>query len=413
MSGWALVRQRFDLTRIEDIDAAVGAAFVRADARRRIAPGMSIAITAGSRGIDAIVPVLRAAVAAVRELGATPFLTAAMGSHGGATGEGQREVLRGYGITEEAVGCEIRSAMDVVPLGTTEGGVEVFCDRHAFESDGIVVVGRVKPHSILTGDLGSGLLKMCAIGLGKRNGADALHAKGLQHHLVAAARLVLARAPIAFGIALVENAHDRLALLEGVAPEEFEAADRRLLARARAYLPQVPFDPLDVLIVDAIGKNISGAGMDPNVIGMWRRNGGTPDRLIERIVALDLTGESHGNAVGVGMADLITRRLRSKIDEQATYMNAATSGFLAGAKIPLTLSSAREAIELACKPFDPHAARIVRIVDTAHLEYLQVSPALLLDVAADARLEIVDQPCPLEYDGSGELVPLRDVVERS
>lgn len=413
MSGWALVHQRFDLARIDDPGAAVRAAFARVEAQRRIAPGASIAITAGSRGIDAIVPVLRAVASAVQELGATPFLTAAMGSHGGATAEGQREVLRGYGITEQAVGCEIRSSMEVVPLDVTEAGVEVFCDRQAFESDGIVVVGRVKPHSILTGDLGSGLLKMSAIGLGKRNGADALHAKGLQSNLVAAARLILARAPIAFGIALVENAHDRLALLEGVRPAEFEAADRRLLARARAYLPQVPFDPLDVLIVDAIGKNISGAGMDPNVIGMWRRNGGLPDRLIERIVALDLTDESHGNAVGVGMADVITRRLRSRIDEQATYMNAATSGFLAGAKIPLTLPSAREAIELACKPFDPRSARIVRIADTAHLEYLQVSPSLLLDVAADARLEIVAQPCPLEYDDRGELVPLREVVERS
>ncbi|TAM75889.1 DUF2088 domain-containing protein [bacterium] len=407
MPDWALIRQQFDLTRIDDPAAAVRAAFAQVDAQRRITPQASIAITAGSRGVDAIVPVLRAVAAGVRALGATPFLSAAMGSHGGATGEGQREVLRGYGITEDAVGCEIRSSMDVVALGTTEAGVDVFCDRQAFESGGIIVVGRVKPHSILTGDLGSGLLKMSAIGLGKRHGADALHTKGLQSNLVAAARVALARAPIVFGIALVENAHDRLALLEGVPPEEFEAADCRLLARARAYLPQIPFDPLDVLIVDEVGKNISGAGMDPNVIGMWRRIGGVPDRSIARIVALDLTDESHGNAVGVGMADIITQRLRSRIDEQATYMNAATSGFLAGAKIPLTLPSAREAIDLACKPFDPRSARIVRIEDTAHLEYLQVSPALLLDVAADARLEIVAQPCPLQFDAGGELVPLR------
>lgn len=407
MTDWALVRQHFDLTRIDDPAAAVRAAFAQAGAERRIAPKASIAITAGSRGVDAIVPVLRAVAAGVRALGATPFLTAAMGSHGGATDEGQREVLRGYGITEDAVGCEIRSSMDVVALGTTEAGVDVFCDRHAFESDGIIVVGRVKPHSILTGELGSGLLKMSAVGLGKRHGADALHVKGLQSNLVAAARVVLARAPIAFGIALVENAHDRLALLEGVAPEAFEAADRRLLARARAYLPQIPFDPLDVLVIDEIGKNFSGAGMDPNVIGMWRRNGGVPDRSIARIVALDLTDESHGNAIGVGMADVITRRLRSRIDEQATYMNAATSGFLAGAKIPLTLPSAREAIDLACKPFDPRSVRIVRIADTAHLEYLQVSSALLLDAAADARLEVVARPYPLQYDGRGELAPLR------
>ncbi|TAM57799.1 DUF2088 domain-containing protein [bacterium] len=404
MSDWALIRQRFDVTAVADPAAAVEAAFASVGATRRIAPGASIAITAGSRGIDAIVPVLRAVVGAVKALGAKPFLTAAMGSHGGATDQGQREVLRGYGITEEAIGCEIRSSMEVVALGATTGGVEVFCDRQAFESDGIIVVGRVKPHSILTGDLGSGLLKMCAIGLGKRHGADALHAKGLQEHLVAAARRVLTRAPIAFGVALVENARDRLALVEGVVPEEFEEADRRLLARARAAMPGIPFDPLDVLIIDEIGKNISGAGMDPNVIGMWRRIGGAVDRRIERIVALDLTAASHGNAVGVGMADVISRTLRAKIDEGATAMNAMTSGFLAGAKIPLTLPTAREAVALACKPFDAGAARIAHIRNTADLEYLHVSPALLPAVAADPRLEIVTQPSPLAYDGGGALL---------
>jgi hypothetical protein len=406
LGEWALVRQRFDATRIDEPRVAVAAAFDAAAARERIASGARVAITAGSRGIDAIVPVLRAVADEVRALGAQPFITAAMGSHGGATAEGQREVLDGYGITEAAIGCPIRSSMEVVSLGTIETGFEVFFDRSAFEADAVIVVGRVKPHSILTGELGSGLLKMSAVGLGKQRGADSIHVHGLQENLVPAARHVLARTPIAFGIALVENAFDRLAIVEGVVPEAFEDADRRLLARARAFLPQLPFDPLDVLIVDEIGKNISGAGMDPNVIGMWRRNGGAPDRQIARIVALDLTAESHGNAVGVGMADLITERLRGKIDLAATAMNAVTSGFLAGAKIPLAFPSAREAIEIACKPFDPEAMRGVRIRDTAHLEYLQITRALLDGARRDPRLEVVAQPSPLRFDEAGDLTPL-------
>jgi hypothetical protein len=391
-ADWTVVRQRFEGRRIEDVEAAVGRAFESGGAAARIKPGASIAVTAGSRGIDAIVPVLRAVAGRLRALGAHPFVTAAMGSHGGATGEGQREVLRGYGITEATMGCPVRSSMEVVSLGLTDTGFEVFCDRNAFESDGIVVVGRVKPHSILTGDLGSGLLKMTAIGLGKQRGADSIHVQGVAAHLVSAARRVLARAPIALGIALVENAYDRLAIVEGVGPEGFEEADRRLLAQARAWLPRLPAAllPLDVLIVDRIGKDISGAGMDPNVIGMWRRNGGEPDVAIARIVALDLSDASHGNAIGVGMADLITASLEQKIDRHAMAMNALTSGFLSGAKVPIALPTAQAAIDEACRPFARERLRAMRIQDTAHLEYLRVSPVLGAEATAIDDLEIAD-----------------------
>jgi hypothetical protein len=327
-----------------------------------------------------------------------------MGSHGGATPDGQREVLRTYGITEGAIGCEIRSSMEVVSLGATETGFEVFIDRAAFSSDGIIVVGRVKPHSILTGELGSGLLKMAAIGLGKQRGADSIHIQGIQENLVPAARRVRERAPIAFGIALVENAFDRLAIVEGATPDEFESVDRRLLMQARMHLPQIPFDPLDVLIVERMGKNISGTGMDPNVIGMYRRNGGVPDRHIDRIVVLDLTEASHGNAIGVGMADVITRRLKEKIDYAAMEMNAVTSGFLAGVKVPMAVATDREAIALACKPYDPARLRAVRIVDTAHLDYLQISAALVPEVAANPQLDIVEDAA-LQFTEEGELAP--------
>jgi len=390
MTGAFLVRQRLDTTRVADVAAAVAGAFDEAQARERIAPGTAVAITAGSRGIDEIVAILAAVAAEVRRCGGLPFITTAMGSHGGATDAGQREVLTGYGITADAVGCEIRSSMEVISLGTAANGDEVFCDRDACAAGGIIVVGRVKPHSILTGDLGSGLLKMTAIGLGNQRGADAIHIAGVQEHLVPCARHVIERAPIAFGIALVENPRDELALLRGVAPAGFEAADRELLAYVRARSPALPFDPLDVLVVDYIGKDISGAGMDPNVIGMWRRNGGAPDRAIGRIVALDLSAQSHGNATGVGMADVITEQLRAKIDFKATYTNSITSNFLHGAKVPLTAGSAREAIELACRPFAPDRLRCVRVRDTAHLEYLLVSQALL-ETAAGETLERVER----------------------
>ncbi len=382
LPGGVLIRQRLDATRVDDIGAAIARAFEEADARARIAAGASVAITAGSRGIDKIAEVLAAVVSETKRRGGIPFVVTAMGSHGGATPDGQRDVLHGYGITPEAVGCEIRASMDVIPLGTSARGVDVFCDREACAADAIIVVGRVKPHSILTGELGSGLLKMTAIGLGNARGADAIHRAGLQEHLVDCARTVVAQAPIAFGVALVENPRDELALVRGVMPAAFEETDRELLAYVRAKSPALPFDPLDVLVVDVIGKNISGAGMDPNVIGMSRRNGGVPDRNIARIVALDLSDESHGNASGVGMADVITERLKAKIDYAATYTNAITSNFLGGAKVPLTVPSARDAIALACRAFAPERLRFARIRDTAHLEYLLVSPVLAAGAGA-------------------------------
>ena len=396
----ALVRQRLDTTRVDDVAAAVAQAFEAARLAERIGPAMSVAITAGSRGIDKIVDILAAVAANVRRCGGAPFITTAMGSHGGATAQGQIEVLRGYGITETSAGCEIRSSMDVVSLGTASNGDEVFFDRLAAEAGGVIVVGRVKPHSILTGELGSGLLKMTAIGLGNQRGADAIHVAGVQDHLVPVARHVLERASILGGIALVENPLDELALVRGIAPAEFAAADRDLLALVRANSPALPFDPLDVLIVDFIGKNISGAGMDPNVIGMWRRNGGAPDRLISRIVALDLSAESHGNAVGVGMADIITDALKAKIDFAATYTNAITSNFLTGAKVPLNVATAPDAIALACRPFAPETLRCVRIRDTAHLEYLLVSRALL-NAPHGSDLEVVDDAREIALDAAG------------
>jgi hypothetical protein len=318
-----------------------------------------------------------------------------MGSHGGATAEGQRAVLASYDITEERVGCPLVCDMDTVSLGHTAEGIPVYTDRAAYEADAIILVNRVKPHSILTGNLGSGLMKMAGIGLGKAIGADSIHVLGVEQHLIPVARVVLEHAPIVLGLAIVENSRDQTWKIEGVPRASMEEADRRLLAEARALLPNIPFDPIDVLIVDMMGKNFSGTGLDPNVIGMHRRIGGPPQRQIGRIVVLDLSDESHGNAHGIGMADIITQHLCNKIDWQATYTNGLTAGWFGGGKLPITCSTARNAVALAMKPFDSQRARVVRVHNTAHLENMWVSRALLADVMNMANLEQIGEAHPV------------------
>lgn len=400
---YAPVRQIFPDDSLPDVRAALHQAFDRVAGRHTIRPGQHIAVTAGSRGIYQIARITRAVVEELKALGAFPFIVPAMGSHGGATAAGQRAVLEGYGITEEAMGCPIQATMEAVPLGVTEQGYTLYCDRHAFESDGIVLLNRVKPHSILVGEVGSGLMKMLAIGLGKQLGADSIHAQGLQENLLPAARLAILKAPVVLGIALVENAYHKTVRVEVNLPGEIEESDLRLLRLARSYLPTIPFNPLDVLIVKLIGKDISGAGLDPHVVGMHRRIGGKPEKEIRRIVILDLTEATHGNAIGLGMADLITEKLKKKIDYEATYINALTSDFLWGIKVPLALSTDFEAVALALRPFPPERARSVLIRDTASLDYLYVSEALLEEARANANLEVAGEPLPLRFDAQGNL----------
>ncbi|MBI3946906.1 MAG: DUF2088 domain-containing protein [Armatimonadetes bacterium] len=398
------VRQEFARDEVADVAAAVGAGVRRLAAPAHARPGARVGITAGSRGIDRIDAVLSAVAEWVRAAGARPFILAAMGSHGGATEAGQRQVLAGYGITEERVGCPVETDTDVERVGETAEGIPVLCSRKACAADGLIVVNRVKPHTILTGDQGSGLMKMMAIGLGGPRGADAIHAGGLTAHLLPCARVLLRRLPVLFGVAVVENAFDRVCDIEAVAPAHFEEADRRLLARTRALLPSIPFDPVDVLVVCRMGKNISGAGMDPNVIGMYRRLGGVPDRSIERIVVLDLTAESHGNAIGVGMADVTTERLARAIDWAATRANGLTSTFFGGIKLPVALPSDRDAIAAAARGFPPDRIRLAVIEDTAHLDRMYVSAALAREGAGRERLRVSTEATPMEFSPAGELL---------
>jgi hypothetical protein len=336
-----------------------------------------------------------------------------MGSHGGATAEGQRSLLAHLGITEESVGVPVLTDMEVVELGRTPDGLIAYCDRHAAEADQILVVNRIKPHTGFAEPFGSGLLKMLAVGLGKVPGASQIHRQGpaqMATAIEAIARVFLESGKILGGIAIIEDAHDQIAKIVAVRPEEMIDKERELFREAKALMPRLPVDDLDLLIVDEMGKNYSGSGMDVNVIGRWRLPGmpepATPH--VKRIVTLRLSPESEGNAQGVGLADFVTRRLVQTIDPAATYMNAITSTFVERAFIPITLPSDREAIETALASLaisDPSQARIARIRNTLHLDEVWLSPPLLAEVAGRPDIE-VGPPAALRFGDDGTLLDL-------
>lgn len=406
---WALVRHAMDPAEIGDVRAAVRAALEPVIGT--VTPGARACVAAGSRGIDRIDQVIRALVERLREAGASVFIVPAMGSHGGATAEGQLEVLAGYGITPDAMGCEIRSSMETVELGEVVPGVPVFVDRHAFEeADLIVPVNRVKPHTDFDGEIESGLMKMIAIGLGKQQGADTLHRQGFAtfHDLIpAVGHHTLARAPIPFGLALVENGRARLLHVEAVPANRMAERERELLVTARTAMARLPLDALDVLVLDAIGKDISGLGMDSNIVGRYYKGAMPTGPSIQRIVVRDLTAETEGNAVGIGLADVVLRRAVEKIDFHKTYMNCITAKTPEGARIALTVDSDREAlsIAIACAiKVSPKTARIVRVRDTKHLELLYVSAPALADVLATGRCDVVQPLHPIHFDDAGMFV---------
>jgi hypothetical protein len=384
LPGWALVRRSFDRTEIEDVPGAVGVAL--GGVRHLLPAGARVCLAVGSRGIDRIADVVAAAVAALRAAGSEVFVVPAMGSHGGATAEGQLEVLASLGVTRDHIGCEIRSSMATVRLGEVDG-IPVFIDRIAAqEADAIVPINRVKPHTDFSGLVESGLLKMIAIGLGKQLGADTFHARGFHEFaelIPAVAAFTLARAPIPFGLALVENGYARLASVEAVPAAGMEARERELRDVADALLSRLPFDELDVLVIDRIGKDISGLGMDSNVVGRYYTGPTGRPPTIQRIFVRDLTDATDGNAVGIGMADVVHRRAVDRMDAVATYMNCVTAKTPEGARIALTAVSDRQGLDIAlacCLQVDPATARIARIRDTKHLEWFLASEPLLADL---------------------------------
>jgi Lactate racemase N-terminal domain len=405
----APVRQRFAAPGLRDLRAAVQGELARPGVGETVRPGMRIALTVGSRGVARIAEITAAVVAELAARGAAPFLVPAMGSHGGATAAGQVELLARLGVTEESAGCPIRSSMEVVEVGRLPNGLAVLVDRHAHEADGIVVVNRVKPHTSFRGASESGLVKMIAIGLGKQKGADSCHALGFAHmaeHIVAMAEVALARERILFGVGVVENARDEPMTLAAMPARDIVARDRELLALARANMPRIPFDPMDVLVVDRMGKEYSGTGMDPNIIGRYTTPYASGGPRIEKLAVLDLTEKTHGNGLGVGLADFTTRRLVDRLDREAMYANALTSTVVVPVRIPATLDTEREAIQAAvktCGARDRERVRLVRVRNTLHLGDLWISEALLGEAGANPDLTVLGEPQPMRFDDAGRL----------
>mgnify|MGYP000038281361 CR=1 FL=1 len=395
------VEQRFPDDAIVDASAAVRetlAALPQSDVA-----GKRIAITAGSRGIPHIVEILQGVIGQLIEWGAEPFLIPAMGSHGGATAEGQLEVLDGYGITEESMGVPIRSSMEVVETTSVEG-VPLYCDKHAHEADGIVIINKIKAHSNYKGDYESGLCKMMVIGLGKHKGAAMFHSLGFARFadiVPKAATEQLKKLPVVFAMGLVENAYGGLAVIEAMPGEKMVAREKELLVQSKAVMGKFLMSSIDFLIVDEVGKNISGQGMDPTVTG--RASSGLPGFIappIERIVVRDVVAESHGNAAGIGVADLITLNLFNKLNLGAMYTNGITARNLEGARIPVVVNSDRQSLDVglfACFGVNPETARIVRIRNTLELVDIHVSEPMLDEITANPRMEATGAPSTMTF----------------
>ena len=393
------VRQNFPRPKITDIESTVRdqLSVLTAKLSAPISSGANIAIAVGSRGIANIDRITKSVVDHLFSLGTKPFIVPAMGSHGGATAEGQTAVLETYGITEATMGCPIRSSMEVVALDHTGLKTPLYMDRHAWESDGVILINRIKPHTDFHGQFESGLVKMSVIGLGKEKQAYAMHCfgvHGLRDLIPQAAERILATGKILLGLALVENAYDETAIIEAIPANQIFPREPALLALAKQNMPRLPVDELDILIVDYLGKNISGAGIDTNIIGRIRIDGepepATPH--IRSIVVCDLTPETHGNACGMGLADVVTRRFADKIDFKTTNTNIITSGFLERGKLPVVADTDRHAFEIALRAAgcrDVENARIIRIRDTLHLSDLRVSSAVLQEIRSQPNIEVL------------------------
>lgn len=403
------VRQLLDHSHIDPADLPELVRTELEPMRGRIRPRMSVAITCGSRGVCNIAVITRAIVDFVKSCGGQPFVFPAMGSHGGATAEGQREILRGYGVTEETMDCPIRATMEVVQVGETEEGMPVFVDRYAYEADGIILCGRVKAHTAFRGPYESGILKMSVIGLGKQHGAEHVHQDGfsdLGRLLPMIARVVFDKTNILGAVAVAENAFDQTCIVEGLLKEEIFEKEPDILRRSKERLGRIFFDDIDVLVVDRLGKDISGDGMDPNITGRFAVPYIESEKKVQHIAVLDLTEETHGNCNGLGLADVTTRRLVEKIDVDCTYPNVVTSTVLCTPKIPLFAHSDRACIQIAlktCNYIDRENPRIVHIKDTMRLEEIEISQAMLEEARANEHIQILGEPHDWPFDEEGNL----------
>jgi hypothetical protein len=415
------VLQTFERPRVDDIPATVHAELSRLRLGEKVRPGQSVAITAGSRGIVNIRVILRAIVQHLQQLGAVPFLVPAMGSHGGGTAAGQLEVLASYGVTEAYCGCPIKASMETVVVCQTVEGFPVHFDRHAFGADHVIVCGRVKPHTDFTGDIQSGLMKMMLIGLGKHEGAKvyhrAIHDYNFPQIVRSVAGRVLRDCKILAGVAIIENGYDETALIAAVRPEELEAREKELLRRATELLPRLPFREVDLLILDEIGKNISGTGMDTNIVGRKFNDHSAVEGewpKVRRIVVRSLTEETHGNAAGIGISEFCRTQVLRDMDQHKTWVNALTAGHVASVMVPLHYETDREILNAALPTIglrEAVDARILWIKNTLELTEVECSATYVEDARASADLEIISPLRPLQFDSAGNL-PRFSFVER-
>ncbi len=413
LPGMFHASQRFPDRHIEreDIEKTIFEEIRRAGMDKRIRPGMRIAVTAGSRGIRNVDEITRSVVAFVKACGAEPFIVPAMGSHGGATAEGQKELLAGYGITEEKMGCPILSSMETVLLGYSELGKPVYMDRNAYESDGVILSCRLKPHNAFRGPVESGPCKMMTVGLGKQKGAEQVHSDGMDiiaRNIPTMARVTLGTGKILFAIPCLENAYDQTLMFEAIPAEKILEREPELLKVAFENMPSILVGSGDVLIVDRIGKNFSGTGVDPNITGTFSTPYASGGVQVQRTCFLDLTEESHGNSLGIGLASAITRRIFDQIDADAMYTNCMTSTVIKSAMVPCVMSTDREAIQFCvrtCNRIDKEHPRIIRIQNSLHVGQIMLSEAYYADVLAGKYpgLSALDAPEDMTFDQDGTL----------
>lgn len=403
------VRQKLNNEVLEDIPGEIRKQILQEKIAARIKPGMSVAVSCGSRGIANIALIIKETVTVLKELGAKPFVFPAMGSHGGGSAEGQREMIEGFGVTEEYIGCPIKATMEVVQITSLDDGRPVCIDKYASEADGIVIVGRVKAHTCFRGAYESGMLKMLAIGVAKHQGAEACHSQGFRkmaENVPAYGKAILNNASIIFGVSIIENAHDNTNRIVALTKEEIPEVEPKLLEEAKAKMAKIFLDNIDIMIVDEIGKNHSGDGMDPNITGSYSTAYASGPPHVDQYVVLDLSEETHGNSIGVGMAHYTTKKVFDESDFDASYPNALTARVALGVRMPMVLNTEKLAIQAATYVANGNGAenpRVLRIRNSSHVDEIWISEALLDDARENPNIEIIGKAAPFDFDARGNL----------
>ena len=403
------VKQVFERPVIDKVEQDLLAKLEGKNLSPLIKPGQSVAVAVGSRGISALPDMVKTIIQFIKGQGGVPFIVPAMGSHGGATAEGQEQMLHGFGVTEEYIGAPIRATMETIQIGVSENGLPVYVDKYAYDADAIVIINRIKPHIAFRGDFESGLMKMITIGLGKQKGADICHDLGfgkMAENIPAMGRVILEKTNLIFAVGVLENAYHETCRIEVLENKEIAVEEPALQKEAKRLSSKIYFDALDVLVIDEIGKNISGTGFDNNVVGRYHTPYASGGPTISKIVTLDITDVSHGNANGLGILDFTTKRAFDKFSFEQTYPNALTSTVPLSVKIPMVLKNDKQSLQAAiktCNILDKTKVRMIRVKNTLRLGEIEVSENLLDEVKQNSYLEIVSSAYDLEFNEQGNL----------